>query len=652
MQRKITETEHDLIRELGKYNLQDALLEIGKFSEYLYANPDASDEITNGFSYNNKKDNMLFTQGSLAYLIQLLIISGANDTKPLYLSSRKDKAEKLKYFFNVSRYLWYNVVHKSPKLRLEKGKEVNIRDSDIWNAQFWLHLWERQAKYQIQRQSNRRHLLVRQYLIFIKAYKYLTEKDTKKEEFKKRHKKLFSETNATTATEAKAENINPETKFKEKFSLSMKAFLIFVSLSILHYKELSWQRDEYVFNGCIDYQNIRWEEEDLPKIQARLDESIEKDSIIKALMPFSLSYKEFQEKAKELNPINPLMIYPLIRPDRKYKNRYPLFLSPVYPYLRNIILEDALFNALDDIYREEFKDQGTRAAQPFRSFYGDLFEQFIKDLFINIYGEEKVIDLNLEKAEKKIINKKTSKNSGGVVKVSDLKIITDKKVYIIEIKSLKLNYNFALKEVMKNEIFHHGLSGKEVKDPLPELGFIPRSGSKNAKNSIFQRILKDIYNEDKIEKNIEKLAEGVIQLYSESLAYKQCNTEDGVKGATKTTKEAEIIPILVISDQAFSLISASNKDGNSIFQEKITSLAIGQALDFNFYILPLGFLERNFNRLKNNEISLEDTCYKSHSRTVFFNYDESKDADIPSLDPDIENSNSYYDEAYDELMKF
>ncbi|MFM7457804.1 MAG: hypothetical protein ACKO3R_03980 [bacterium] len=48
---------------------------------------------------------------------------------------------------------------------------------------------------------------------------------------------------------------------------------------------------------------------------------------------------------------------------------------------------------------------------------------------------------------------------------------------------------------MKNEIFHHGLSGEEVKDPLPELGFIPRSGSKNAKNSIFQRILKD-KNED------------------------------------------------------------------------------------------------------------------------------------------------------------
>ncbi|MFM7457953.1 MAG: hypothetical protein ACKO3R_04745 [bacterium] len=43
---------------------------------------------------------------------------------------------------------------------------------------------------------------------------------------------------------------------------------------------------------------------------------------------------------------------------------------------------------------------------------------------------------------------------------------------------------------MKNFIFHHGLSGKEIKDPLPELGFIPRSGSKNAKNSIFQRILK------------------------------------------------------------------------------------------------------------------------------------------------------------------
>ncbi|MFM7458781.1 MAG: hypothetical protein ACKO3R_09015 [bacterium] len=42
---------------------------------------------------------------------------------------------------------------------------------------------------------------------------------------------------------------------------------------------------------------------------------------------------------------------------------------------------------------------------------------------------------------------------------------------------------------MKNFIFHHGLSGEEVKDPLPELGFIPRSGSKNAKNSIFQRIL-------------------------------------------------------------------------------------------------------------------------------------------------------------------
>lgn len=613
MQRKIT--EHDLIRELGKYNLQDALLEIGKVSEYLYANPDASDEITNGFAYNDRKEKILVTQESLAYLIQLLIISGANDTKPSCLSK---KGEKLNHFLNDSRYLWYNVVHKSPKLKLEKGKEINMRDSDIWNAQFWLHLWERQAKYQIQRKSNRRHLLARQYLIFIKAYKHLTEKDAKKEEFKKRHKKLFSE---TIATEAKTNSINPEIKFKEKFSLSLKYFLIFVSLGVLHDKELSWQRDKYVFNGCIDYQNIRWEEKDLQKIQARLlevNESIEKDSIIKALMPFSLSYKEFQEKAKELNPINPLMIYPLIRPDRKYKNRYPLFLSPIYPYLRNIILEDGLFNALDDTYREEFKSEGLRAAQPFRSFYGDLFEQFIKDLFINIYGEEKVIDLNLEKAKKKVINKKTFKNED-LVKVSDLKIITDKKNYIIEIKSLKLNYHFALK---------------------------------------------DIYDEDKIEKNIEKLAEGVIQLYSESLACKQCNTEIVSKEATKTKKKTEIMPILVISDQAFSLISTSNKDGNSIFQEKIISLAIKhnllnpdnrtkqQGLDFNFYILPLRFLEGNFNRLKNNEISLEYACYKSHSRTVFFNYDESKNTDSPSLDPDIENSNSYYDEAFEELMKF
>ncbi|MEB3315522.1 MAG: hypothetical protein VKK32_04860 [Candidatus Melainabacteria bacterium] len=600
MQRKIT--EHDLIRELGKYNLKDALLEIGKVSEYLYANPDASDEITNGFAYNDRKENMLVTQESLAYLIQLLIISGANDTKPSCLSK---KGEKLNHFLNVSRYLWYNVVHESPKLRLENGEEIRIRDSDIWNAQFWLHLWERQAKYQIQRKSNRRHLLARQYLIFIKAYKHLTEEDAKKEEFKKRHKKLFGD----IATEAKMESINPENKFKEKFSLSMKAFLIFVSLSILHDKELSWQQGKYNFSGCIDYQSIKWEDEDLPKIQARLlevNESIEKDSIIKALMPFSLSYKEFQEKAKELNPINPLMIYPLIRPDRKYKNRYPLFLSPVYPYLRNIILEDALFNALDDIYREEFKDKGTRAAQPFRSFYGDLFEQFIKDLFINIYGEEKVIDLNLEKAKKKVINKKTFKDED-LVKVSDLKIITDKKIYIIEIKSLKLNYHFALK---------------------------------------------DIYDEDKIEKNIEKLAEGVIQLYSESLACKQCDTKNIAKGATKTKKEHAVIPILLIQDQAFSLINTSNTEGNSILKEEITRLAIGQALDFNFYILPLGFLERNFNRLKNNEISLEDACYKSHSRTVFFNYDESKDTDSPSLDPDIENSNDYYDEAFEELMKF
>lgn len=47
------------------------------------------------------------------------------------------------------------------------------------------------------------------------------------------------------------------------------------------------------------------------------------------------------------------------------------------------------------------------------------------------------------------------------------------------------------KEVMKSEVFHHFLSGKEVKDLLPELGFMPRSGSKNAILSIFQQILKD-----------------------------------------------------------------------------------------------------------------------------------------------------------------
>jgi len=55
---------------------------------------------------------------------------------------------------------------------------------------------------------------------------------------------------------------------------------------------------------------------------------------------------------------------------------------------------------------------------------------------------------------------------------------------------MAISDSIKIKEVMKNEASYHGLLGEEIKDSLPELGFMPRSGSKNATLSIFQRILK------------------------------------------------------------------------------------------------------------------------------------------------------------------
>ena len=52
-------------------------------------------------------------------------------------------------------------------------------------------------------------------------------------------------------------------------------------------------------------------------------------------------------------------------------------------------------------------------------------------------------------------------------------------------------FDFIIKESLKNEVFSGDCLAKNIKGPLPELGFIPRSGLRNVTLAVFQWTLKD-----------------------------------------------------------------------------------------------------------------------------------------------------------------
>lgn len=85
-------SEADLKNALKKYHLKDALLLLGRYSKDVFSN---SDHSMGNAAMRDKSTGMIITQDFLAYLSNILLISGANDFKNRHLADKENNVAVL-----------------------------------------------------------------------------------------------------------------------------------------------------------------------------------------------------------------------------------------------------------------------------------------------------------------------------------------------------------------------------------------------------------------------------------------------------------------------------------------------------------------------------------------------------------------------------
>lgn len=83
---KGTATEEDFKNVLRRYNLREGLITLGKTSNYIFG---IEDENKIGrVAYREPNTGAIISQFALAYLVNILLISGANDYKSKYIGQK------------------------------------------------------------------------------------------------------------------------------------------------------------------------------------------------------------------------------------------------------------------------------------------------------------------------------------------------------------------------------------------------------------------------------------------------------------------------------------------------------------------------------------------------------------------------------------
>lgn len=128
--------EDDIKSVLSTYNLRDTLVMIGDFSRYIFHN---NTEGLGRVGYNEEATNILVTQFALAYIANVLILSGANN-------GNKKSFRSNPYSFLTLCNIYSNKLVNPDLLRIKEGKEKFGYDHFI---SFMVRMWyEQMSMYQ------------------------------------------------------------------------------------------------------------------------------------------------------------------------------------------------------------------------------------------------------------------------------------------------------------------------------------------------------------------------------------------------------------------------------------------------------------------------------------------------------------------------
>jgi hypothetical protein len=317
-------TEEDFKEVLRRYNLRDGLITLGQISNLLFDIKKQRNE-----PYCDPNTGVIITQFALAYLANILLISGANDYKSKYISQ---KDNLLTLCNSYSNCLIDHILIKNEEL---------VNQDDL--RSFMIRIHSEQIEYQ-----------------FSPAYMI------------SRTVIMFNEI---------AQNIQPN-----KFESLSKIFEKETGLSLFDYLYLCF----IIFAASHKTATFSIRSIVAGNIPQLKDLLVE-EKVTKILNILKADYKTFRVEDtiqnKNLNPIftktrfNPLLIYPIIETDAKHSGD-PYVIPNVIAFLRKS------FGGLYWWFHRYFETQGRQ--QDFHNYFGYIFQEYVGKILKNIYGENTV----------------------------------------------------------------------------------------------------------------------------------------------------------------------------------------------------------------------------------------------------------------------
>lgn len=321
-------SEADLKNALKKYNLKEALLLLGSYSKNIFSNPNYS---MGTAAIIDKSTGVLITQDFLAYLSNILLISGANDFKNNYLSGKENNIAVLS-----------NVYHNRLVAPYLEGAEGGKQFSPESLLTLMVHQ-------QISHQKSVIKNIGRNYYIFNTLFKTLPMESGE----------------------------TPHDVFFREYGITVEHhFIICMVLWAVCDK-----------NGALTSSQInQLADNDIPNLR----EILCKKNIECCLSALSANYKELREIDTEKNlrlqtvhtkgRFNPLKIYPIVKYETKGDAIYSIPNTTVF-------FESAFLGPYFMLLRY-FENKNRRP--DFTNYFGNVFNEYAGTILKRIYGQEKV----------------------------------------------------------------------------------------------------------------------------------------------------------------------------------------------------------------------------------------------------------------------
>lgn len=322
-----TVTEEELKSVLKRYNLRDGLIALGKASNFVL---NAKGEGSIGkAAFRDPKTGVFITQFGLAYLANILIISGANDYKSKYIGKKQNLLLLLNIYSNCLIF---------PEIK--RDRDISFTKKDLTSMMVRMHA--EQFEYQF----NTVLLIARTIVIFTETVNQVAPK-----RFAPLATIFEQETGLT---------------FEEYFFLAMAVW------------------------ACVQ-QTATFRKESLTGAQIQSMQKVLTDEKITSFLKIlSADYQTFRTEDQRTNdtldPVftkfrfNPLLVYPIIKTDR----------SEIDPYIvpNALAFVKKAFGGLYWWFHRYFESSGNW--HDFRDYYGQIFEQYVGQILKQTYGEVNV----------------------------------------------------------------------------------------------------------------------------------------------------------------------------------------------------------------------------------------------------------------------